>query len=861
VTYGQSTWSPTSGTNPWTTTGNWTSGTVPNAVGAVAVFPNSSGAISLVATTVTAGTISVPNGSTVTLGDTATTNDILTLSVASGTPLLDIANSGGRFNMYANVAGSQGFAKTGAGNLSFRFNPHTMAFTGTVSLGGGTLTLDRDGNLGSASNPLLVTANSVLSLSPANNADVVTIGSGRTMTINSGVTMTAQTTNATAVVFNNPIGGAGNLTLNATGTFTFGAANTYSGNTTITSVNRVALSSNANLSTNGTLTIASGSAVTYGTTLELGGNSQAVRGLTISCGTTAVTHTITGGTLAVTAGNATISGQTGAIGTGTATVSMAGLSAFSYANAAGTFQVNVTGSTTDRAGTILNLATAGSGSNGITAATLKVGSAPSQGTANSATLGLGTINEFNAGTFEMGGFNSSGTVAYQSSVSGGSFVLRGATGGVTRSGTVNVGWTSSGSRLGDGLLDLASGSTDARADAVVIGRHGAGANNSVLGKITMGSGTFDALSMDIGEKTNSTGTPTVSGTFAQSGGEVRVGMIRFGNITATTSAPVPIFNTTYALSSGTLRAQTITTESSVVTSQTSSAGSVRQIAWTGGTIATYDAATDLTIGGTSINAGYDMRIVLGSTSSPQVFHADVGRIITLNSTSPISGSGLLTKKGAGTVTIGSTATYTGATVIDAGRLLVNGNATAALGAVSVNAGGILGGTGSLGGAITVASGGSLAPGASIGTLTGGSTVSLLDGSAFDFEINTSSTTADLLKAAAGLALTGTVDLIVTDLGGSLALPEGTTMSLANYVGSLSGVFSRGGLSLLENDTFTVGLNNWRINYASTTQGVNVTTPLSSSAYVNIAVVPEPSSALYLMAVACSVWAWRRGRRR
>jgi hypothetical protein len=540
---------------------------------------------------------------------------------------------------------------------------------------------------------------------------------------------------------------------------------------------------------------------------------------------------------------------------------MAGLSAFTYANAAGAFLVNMTGSTTDRAGTILNLAAAGSGSNGITAASVKVGAAPGQGNANSAILGLGKINVVNTGTFDIGGFNSSGTVAYQAGVSGGSFTLRGVTGGVTRSGTVDVGWTSSGTRLGDGLLDLAGGSTDVRADAVVIARHGANANNSVLGRITMGSGTFDALSMAIGEKTNSTGTPTVSGTFAQSGGLVTTGTIRLGDITATTSAPVPVFNTTYALSSGTLRAQTITTQGSVVTSQTSSAGSVRQIAWTGGTITTYDAATDLTIGGTSINAGYQMRIVLGSTTAAQVFHADTGRTITLNATAPISGSGLLTKTGSGTVTIGSTVAHTGATVIDAGRLLFTGNATGATGAVSVNAGGILGGTGSLGGAISVGSGGSLGPGASIGTLTSGSTVSLLDGSAFDFEINTSSTTADLLTAAAGLSLSGTVDLIVTDLGGSLALPQGTTLSLANYVGGQSGVFSRGGAALAENGTFTVGLNTWRINYAATTQGVNVTAPLPSSSYVNIEVVPEPASAVYLLVAAGSVAAWRRGRRR
>jgi hypothetical protein len=106
-----------------------------------------------------------------------------------------------------------------------------------------------------------------------------------------------------------------------------------------------------------------------------------------------------------------------------------------------------------------------------------------------------------------------------------------------------------------------------------------------------------------------------------------------------------------------------------------------------------------------------------------------------------------------------------------------------------------------------------------------------------------------------------VDLIVTDLGGSLALPQGTTLSLANYVGGQSGVFSRGGAALAENATFTVGLNTWRINYSATESGANVTAPLPSSSFVNIAVVPEPTSALYVTAFACGVAAWRRGRRR
>ena len=83
--------------------------------------------------------------------------------------------------------------------------------------------------------------------------------------------------------------------------------------------------------------------------------------------------------------------------------------------------------------------------------------------------------------------------------------------------------------------------------------------------------------------------------------------------------------------------------------------------------------------------------------------------------SDILGSGL-TKLGAGTMELTGANAYTGTTTVEAGTLLVNGNQTGANGDVTVN-GGILGGTGIVGGATTINAGGCLAPGASIGTLT------------------------------------------------------------------------------------------------------------------------------------------------
>src|SRR5207249_3522251 len=89
----------------------------------------------------------------------------------------------------------------------------------------------------------------------------------------------------------------------------------------------------------------------------------------------------------------------------------------------------------------------------------------------------------------------------------------------------------------------------------------------------------------------------------------------------------------------------------------------------------------------------------------------------------IGGAGFgITKAGNGTLTMSGASTYTGPTTVSAGTLLVNGSLDAGS-TVTVN-GGTLGGTGTINGAVAVNSGGTLAPGASIGTLTFGSSLTL-----------------------------------------------------------------------------------------------------------------------------------------
>ncbi len=107
----------------------------------------------------------------------------------------------------------------------------------------------------------------------------------------------------------------------------------------------------------------------------------------------------------------------------------------------------------------------------------------------------------------------------------------------------------------------------------------------------------------------------------------------------------------------------------------------------------------------------------------------------------------LVKKGTGTLTLTFDNTYAGATTVEAGRLAVHGAHTGG-GLITVT-GGTLGGTGSVG-AVTIGPVGTLAPGASIGTLSAAS-LTLDGGASLDWELDDDGFTSDLLVLSGALA--------------------------------------------------------------------------------------------------------------
>jgi fibronectin-binding autotransporter adhesin len=133
----------------------------------------------------------------------------------------------------------------------------------------------------------------------------------------------------------------------------------------------------------------------------------------------------------------------------------------------------------------------------------------------------------------------------------------------------------------------------------------------------------------------------------------------------------------------------------------------------------------------------------------------------------------LTKAGAGTLTLTATgSSYTGATAVNAGTLLINGTKTGT-GAVTVANTATLGGTGSVAGATTIQSGGTLAPGDGAGNLTFVSTVDLQAGSTYAAEIASGGN--DKVTATTFTA-NGTIKVTLT---GGYSPATGTTFDLAD----------------------------------------------------------------------------------
>jgi outer membrane autotransporter protein len=119
----------------------------------------------------------------------------------------------------------------------------------------------------------------------------------------------------------------------------------------------------------------------------------------------------------------------------------------------------------------------------------------------------------------------------------------------------------------------------------------------------------------------------------------------------------------------------------------------------------------------------------------------------------MSGTGGLTKIGTGTLTLSGISTYSGATAVNAGTLIVNGSI--ANSPVTVNSGAMLAGTGTVG-ATTINSGGTFAPGNSPGTMTVNGNLAFQSGAIYLVQVNPATASSSNVTAGGNATLSGTV---------------------------------------------------------------------------------------------------------
>lgn len=193
---------------------------------------------------------------------------------------------------------------------------------------------------------------------------------------------------------------------------------------------------------------------------------------------------------------------------------------------------------------------------------------------------------------------------------------------------------------------------------------------------------------------------------------------------------------------------------------------------------------------------------------------NVGSGDTLNISLKINdaGNGLgLIKAGAGTLRLSGANTFVDDIDVNAGTLLQNGTSSSN-GAVTVADTATLGGTGSLAGAISVSSGGKIAPGnggTGIGTL-GTEDVTFNSTSTYSVDLNGTTPTFDKINSSGTVALGAAANtLTVASIANSV---YGKAYTIIGAVTNITGTFN----GKAENSTFTVSGRTLRINYTSTT---------------------------------------------
>jgi autotransporter-associated beta strand protein len=224
----------------------------------------------------------------------------------------------------------------------------------------------------------------------------------------------------------------------------------------------------------------------------------------------------------------------------------------------------------------------------------------------------------------------------------------------------------------------------------------------------------------------------------------------------------------------------------------------------------------------------------------------------------LSGSGLFTKVGSGTLTLSGSNSYSGGTTVSAGTLQVDGSIA---GPLAVAAAGTLSGSGSVGGNATIA--GIHSPGNSPGAQTFNANLTYDAGAVVNWELianttGSAGTNYDQIAVGGNLSFAGSTTLALA-FGGTVVWADpfwGVNRSWMVYdlsTGAVTGISN-----LVLGGSLLDSLGN---SLSPTGRGYFTTSVSGQDVMLNFVAVPEPSTwAMALAGLACGGW-MMRGRRR
>jgi autotransporter-associated beta strand protein len=272
-------------------------------------------------------------------------------------------------------------------------------------------------------------------------------------------------------------------------------------------------------------------------------------------------------------------------------------------------------------------------------------------------------------------------------------------------------------------------------------------------------------------------------------------------------------------------------------------------AFTTGTGKMYSLLFDPSANGTFTNYGNPISLVAGITNfsaftqiisnhltllAPQTFAAGSGALnffgnitntgfnlslysaTNLNVNGVISGAGGLRKLGNGTLTLNSASTFSGATTNFSGTLLANNTTGSAngTGALFVNPGATLGGTGIVSGPVSIS--GNVSPGGTAGTLTVTNGLIFTNGGGYIWTLAANSTASpgvnfdQIILSGGGLILNSNSPLVInfTNLATAPATNNAFWQSPRSWkiisLGAVATNFGLAGFSVVSSNNFTAG---------------------------------------------------------